>query len=84
MRTFAIVAALAVGGFVISGPALARQGPPNYQPGGLRQMAGWCKAVSSSYFNSQVYGFYKPCPEASSAKAARTSMAYMPRRYRRR
>jgi len=86
MRIFAIVAALALCGcgFAVSDPALAEQSPPNYQPGGLQHTAGWCKAVSSSYFDSQVYGFYKPCPETASAHAARTSMAYMPRRYSRR
>lgn len=53
-------AALAVGGFIAAGPALAQQAP-NYQPGGPHQVAGWCKVVSSHDLGSDAYGYYKPC-----------------------
>lgn len=73
MRHVLIAAAvLAVGGFFASGPALAQQGAPLYQPGGPEQIAGWCKVVSSHNFGADAYGYYQPCPGAS--------MAYAPKR----
>ena len=84
MRILAIATALAVGGLVMSGPSFAQASPPNYASGGLQHIDGWCKVVSSSYFNSQVYGYYTRCADTAAVDAAHTSMAYAPRRYRRR
>ena len=48
MRNMLIAAAaLAVGGFIATGPALAQQSAPMYQPGGPDQIGGWCKVVTS-------------------------------------
>ena len=76
MRILAIAAALAIGSAFVSGPVLAQQSAPVYEPGGPQQVAGWCKTVSPGKYNPQQHGYYGRC--------GATSMAYAPERHDRR
>ena len=56
MRQILIAAAaLAVGGIFA---ATAARAEPVYEPGGLVQIGGYCKVVTSDFDN---FGYYAPC-----------------------
>lgn len=77
MRHVLIAAALMVGGLLASGPALAQQGSPPYEPASPVRMGSWCKVTTDSDLGPDYYGYYKPCPGSE-------AMAYAPKRYRHR
>jgi hypothetical protein len=75
MRYILIAAAFMVGGFAASGPALAQQGPPRYEPASPARVGGWCKVITDKDYGTDYFGYYKPCPGSR-------AMAYTPRLHR--
>ncbi len=74
MRHILIAAALIFGGILASGPALAQQSPPPYEPASPVRIGTWCKVITFGDYGPDYYGYYKPCPGTK-------AMDYAPRQH---
>ncbi|HZD89363.1 MAG TPA: hypothetical protein VE224_04650 [Pseudolabrys sp.] len=67
----AAAAALAVGGFFVSGsPASAQTASPPYVAGGPMQVGGWCMKDTDDRGDSS-FGYFEPCSGQALASAPR-------------